>query len=231
LAARGRGICQYADALTHVGTKFDRGRHAPSGLDTQPVNDLKRQFADADILAIERPDKALWTYYLLRLLVIPPLFPILILPSYFRYHTMRYRFTAEGISMKWGILFRREIILNYARIQDIHLQSNLIERWLGLARALVQTASGNAAAEMTIEGLKQFEAVRDFLYSKMRGLKESHAPRGAAGGAGPAAATVAAALSPETLGELTAALRETASEMRRIRELLAGPGKDSPPPP
>lgn len=26
---------------------------------------------------------------------------------------------------------------------------------------------------MTIEGLKQFEAVRDFLYSKMRGVKDA----------------------------------------------------------
>ena len=125
---------------------------------------------DAAILAIERPDKALWTYYVLRLLLVLPLFPVLVVYYYFRYHTMRYRFSDEGISMRWGILFRREIILNYARIQDIHLQSNLVERWLGLARILVQTASGSAGAEMTIEGLKQFEAVRDFLYSKMRGV-------------------------------------------------------------
>src|SRR6476646_4957219 len=98
---------------------------------------------DAAILAIERPDKALWTYYVLRLLLVLPLFPVLIVYYYFRYHTMHYRFTDEGISMGWGILFRREIILNYTRIQDIHLQSNLIERWLGLARILVQTASGS----------------------------------------------------------------------------------------
>ena len=171
---------------------------------------MKPQFDEAAILALERPDRALWTYYLLKLLVIPPLFPIFILPVYFRYHTMRYRFTAEGISMKWGILFRREIILNYARIQDIHLQSNLIERWLGLARILVQTASGTASAEMTIEGLKQYEAVRDFLYSKMRGVKDvahrlpvtSVVPDGASS------------------SELVSALREVKLEVRAIRELL-----------
>ena len=59
----------------------------------------------------------------------PPAFPFLILPLYFRYHTMRYKFTEDGISMSWGILFRHEIIVNYARIQDIHLRSNLVERW------------------------------------------------------------------------------------------------------
>ncbi len=128
---------------------------------------------EAAILTINRPDKALWIYYLLGCLVIPPLFPIVVLPMWFRYHTMRYHFTDEGISMSWGILFRREIIVNYARIQDIHLRSNIVERWLGLARILVQTASGSSSAELTLEGLKQFEAVRDFLYSKMRGVKDA----------------------------------------------------------
>lgn len=38
---------------------------------------------DAAILAIERPHSTLWTYYLLRCCVIPPLFPFLMLPSWF----------------------------------------------------------------------------------------------------------------------------------------------------
>ena len=97
---------------------------------------------DAAILALERPHRDLLTYYLLSALVFPPAFPFLAPYLYFRYHTMRYKFTDEGISMSWGILFRRQIIINYARIQDIHLKSNIVDRWLGLARILVQTASG-----------------------------------------------------------------------------------------
>ena len=173
------------------------------------------------ILAIERPHRALWTYYLLSCLVFPPAFPFLILPAWFRYSTMRYKFTAEGISMSWGILFRREIILHYARIQDIHLRSNFVERWLGLGRVLVQTASGNAGAEMTIEGLKEFEAVRDFLYSQMRGVKDPLHAHSAA----PSAATLPSATT--TAGhdaELAAALREVAHELREThRALLARP--------
>lgn len=171
---------------------------------------------EASILAIERPDKALWKYYLLRCFVVPPLFPILVLPSWFRYHTMRYQFTDEGISMSWGILFRREVILNYARIQDIHLRSNIVERWLGLARILVQTASGSAAAELTIEGLKQFEAVRDFLYSRMRGVKDATQRHGTA----PPPAAAGGSLDGATAAELTVALREVAAELRGIRESL-----------
>lgn len=127
---------------------------------------------EAAIHAIERPQRSLWTYYWISALAIPPALPFVLPYCWFRYHSMRYKFTDEGTSMSWGILFHRQIIINYARIQDIHLRSNIVERWLGLARVLVQTASGSAGAEMTLEGLQEFEAVRDFLYSKMRGVKD-----------------------------------------------------------
>lgn len=172
---------------------------------------------EAAILALERPDKSLWTYYILCCLIIPPLFPIFILPAYFRFQTLRYKFTDEGISMSWGILFRRQIIINYARIQDIHLRSNIVERWLGLARVLVQTASGNSGAEMTLEGFKEFEAVRDFLYSKMRGVKDP----------GHKTAAPATTGSPTQADELAAALREVARELRETRLALQARPKDS----
>lgn len=156
------------------------------------------------------------TYYTLACLVFPPAFPFLILPAYFRYHTMRYRFTDEGISMSWGILFRRETIINYARIQDIHLRSNFVERWLGLARVLVQTASGNASAELTLEGLKEFEAVRDYLYERMRGVKD------------PVKAVTAPTSAGEGNTELAAALREVAAELRATRLVLASARTDEP---
>jgi putative membrane protein len=167
---------------------------------------------ESAILALSRPHPRLLTYYLLVSAVIPPLFPIVVLPLYFRYHTLRYRFTNEGISMSWGILFRREVIIQYARIQDIHLRSNVAERWLGLARVLVQTASGSAAAEMTLEGLQEFEAVRDFLYARMRGVKD-HRP-------------ALAAAPAEDPSELASLLRQTAAELRGAREAL----ENKPPP-
>lgn len=161
---------------------------------------------DTRIFAITRPAAALMKYYVLSSFLFGPAMPFALLYSYFRYRTMQYHFDEEGISMKWGILFRREITLTYARIQDIHLTSNILERWLKLARIQIQTASASAAAEMTIEGLHEFALVRDFLYSKMRGV------RGAA--AAPAVATPA----PEN--DLAAALREVASELRAVREAL-----------
>ncbi len=128
------------------------------------------------ITAIEGPHPKLWSYYLMSALATGPLLPFVILPRWFRYHTLRYRFGEEGVSMRWGILFRKEINLTYARIQDIHLVSNFVERWLGLARIQIQTASGSAKAEMTIEGILEYEQLRDFLYTRMRGARGMRDP-------------------------------------------------------
>jgi len=166
----------------------------------------------AEIFAIERPDSSLMSYYVLASLVAGPFFPFVLLPLYFRYHTMRYRFSDEGVSMRWGILFRKEINLTFARIQDIHLTSNFVERWLGLARIQIQTASGSAKAEMTIEGIGEYRALRDFLYSRMRGAKGL-----ASKAAAPAAA---AALAPAPSNEVAAVLRDAVVELRAIRGVL-----------
>ena len=157
-----------------------------------------------EIARLERPREELLTWYVLKALATVFAFPVTMLLFYFRYHTMRYRFDEEGIHMSWGILMRHEIMLNYSRIQDIQLHSNVIERWLGLTRIEVQTAAGASDSEMTLEGLSDPAAMRDFLYSRMRGAHT----------AAPAAANAA----PEPL---QAVLLEVASELRSIREVLA----------
>lgn len=169
-----------------------------------------------DIFQIERPHRDLLTYYGLASLILGPFFFILLLPLFFRYNTLRYRFDEEGVSMSWGILFRREIHLTYSRIQDIHLVSNVVERWLGLARIQIQTASGSSKAEMTLEGLKEFARVRDFLYGRMRGTREDERHAGARAGAGGGVAG-GVSLSPETASELIAALRDVATELRALQ--------------
>ncbi|HBS27981.1 MAG TPA: hypothetical protein DEB06_00685 [Phycisphaerales bacterium] len=116
------------------------------------------------------------TYYTIISLAALIAFPIVWLVRFFKYETLRYRFDDEGVSMAWGLLFRREINLTYRRIQDIHLTRNLIQRWMGLATVSVQTASGSATPEMQIEGVREFAALRDFLYTRMRGAREQGTP-------------------------------------------------------
>jgi uncharacterized membrane protein YdbT with pleckstrin-like domain len=122
---------------------------------------MRNALSDEQMMKLERPDPALWRYYIIRAILTGPGVLITLPYLFFRYYTLRYRFDAEGIHMKVGILFRREVNLTYARIQDIHLHSGLIQRWLGIADLQVQTASGSATPEIVIEGFKEYEAMRD----------------------------------------------------------------------
>lgn len=124
-----------------------------------------------DPSSIERPAPVLLKYYVLVSLLSGPFFPIVFLPLYFKYVTLKYKFDDTGVSMSWGILFRREIHLTYRRIQDIHLNRNLVQRWMSLATLGIQTASGSATPEMSIEGILEAEPLRDYLYAKMRGAR------------------------------------------------------------
>ncbi len=116
--------------------------------------------------------------------------------------------------MRVGVLHRREVNLTYARIQDIHLQSGLLQRWLGLADIQIQTAAGSSSAELVIEGFKEFEAIRDFLYTRMRGARESRSATV------PATEAIAVTAPAEAESEAAALLLQIRDELRQTRELL-----------
>ena len=187
---------------------------------TEPVPDRIR--------ALERPHRALWTYYIIRAILTGPGLVAALPYLYFRYHTLRYRLDEEGIHMKVGILFRKETNLTYARIQDIHLRSGLLQRWLGLANVQIQTASGSAGPELVIEGFKEYEAIRDFLYTRMRGYQT--APRAAAARPATPAAAPATAAPAGNDAELTGLLYGIRDELRRTRELLEARANTPKPP-
>lgn len=156
------------------------------------------------IFALNRPDeKLLWLYVIYSLLANVG-FLFAFIPLYFRFKTLRYRFDAEGVGVSHGILWRKESYLTYARIQDIHVSRNIFERWLGLGKVEIQTASGSSSAEESIEGVKEYNDIRNFLYARMRGHK----------------LTIGAdAASPEanSADTLLAGIRD---ELRAIRELV-----------
>jgi uncharacterized membrane protein YdbT with pleckstrin-like domain len=136
------------------------------------MDDATFQRLDQEVRALQRPDRSLLTYYVLVACMTLPALPFVLLPLYFRFHTLHFRFDAEGVSMGYGILFRREMHLTYARMQDIHLSQNLVERWLGIGTVTIQTAGAGEGGDMKLEGLRNFEAVRDYLYARMRGVRE-----------------------------------------------------------
>ncbi|HYT58960.1 MAG TPA: PH domain-containing protein [Haliangiales bacterium] len=159
--------------------------------------------ADA-IFALTRPDRKLLTLYFIYSLAANVAFPFAFLPLYFRFITLRYRFDKEGVSVSYGLLWRRESYLTFARIQDIHVSRNLFERWLGLGTVQIQTASGSASAEESIVGVKEFNEIRNFLYARMRGHKLK-------------AGTESASAGSSTVDELLAGIRD---ELHAIRELV-----------
>lgn len=193
------------------------------------------------IRTIERPHPALWTYYIIRAILTGPGLVIMLPYLYFRYHTLRYRFDKEGIHMKVGILFRRETNLTYSRIQDIHLRSGILQRWLGLANVQIQTASGSSGPELVIEGFKDYEAIRDFLYTRMRGYQtRPSSPRPSTDQVPPLTASSAGgqvpaqfAAAPSTAGdtEMVTLLLGIRDELRRTRELLEARSPSSRPTP
>ena len=157
---------------------------------------------DQEFLSLTRPDSKLLTWYFIQ--SIPTLgigLPFL----YFRYRTLEYKFDDKGIHMRWGILFRREINLTYQRIQDIQVRSNVVQRWLGLANVEVQTASGSASAEMTLEGILDPDGLRDFLYRQSKG--EDHE-------------TVEQDEAEDPTSEVTELLGQMAADLKSIRESL-----------
>lgn len=172
----------------------------------------------AAIFALGRPHRRLLVYYLLFSFVLGPLFFVMLIPLVLRYRTLRYRFDDEGIGMRWGALRRREVDLAYARIQDIHLISNAVERWLGLARIKVQTASGSQKAEVVIEGVLEYEPLRSFLVERMRrarrdgDLDGERSPR--------AAATDGTVLDEAAVHALCASLDQATDALRALRSRI-----------
>ncbi len=142
---------------------------------TVAVSDVPRGF---DPSAITRPHERLMTYYVIVSLLTFVAFPITLIALYIKFRTLEYRFDDEGVWRRQGLLWRREVNVAYRRIQDIHLTNGLIQRWLGLATVSIQTAAGSATPEITIEGVLEAEALRNYLYTKMRGVQGRGARRG-----------------------------------------------------
>ncbi len=166
------------------------------------MNDVQFQALRARVARITRPESSLLLYYLLTALLATVAFPIVILPLFFRYETLKYRFDDQGVFMSYGILFRKEMQLTYARMQDIHLSQNLLERWLHIGTVTVQTAGSGEGGNLAIVGVKDFEAIRDYLYARMRGVRDESRPAGGT----------------EALQEIRDALNRTAEALKTLAE-------------
>jgi len=120
---------------------------------------------------IDRPSPALLTYYILSSLLSLPAVVIVLPALWIRYQTLTYELQESGIRMQVGLFFRKEVVVAFRRIQDIHVSRNIVQRRLGIASVSIQTASGNAMPEIVLEGMTDPDSIRDWLYERMRGAK------------------------------------------------------------
>lgn len=168
-----------------------------------------------DPKSITRPDESYWTYGVICSAMTLIGFPFAMVAFAIKYNTLRYAIDSEGVAMRVGWLWKRETYIAYRRIQDIHVTRNLLHRWLGLSRIEIMTASGHAGAELVIEGVREFEPLRDYLYTKMRGAR-GETPNSATTGA--AAGTSGGSHVDGGGAEALALLLQIRDEVRSLRE-------------
>lgn len=110
-----------------------------------------------------------------------PILAILIFVSYWipkYYDTMLYKLTQYEIVWRRGVWFKNTGIVPYNRITNIDIVQGPISRSLGIASIKIQTAGysgpsggGGMLAEIRIEGMEQFEELRELIMGFVRGKK------------------------------------------------------------
>lgn len=108
-----------AGCVDSIGSEM---RGNPINGESKPTVETTEQF---DATKITRPDDSLLVYYFIISLLATVAFPLMFVPLFIRFKTLRYRFDQKGVSMCWGFFFRREVYLTYARLQDIHVTRNM----------------------------------------------------------------------------------------------------------
>ena len=105
-----------------------------------------------------------------------PILAILIFIAYWipkYYETIVYKLTKDEIVWRRGVWFKKTGVVPYNRITNIDIVQGPISRMLGIATLKIQTAgySGQARPEIKIEGIEQFEELRELIMGFVKGKK------------------------------------------------------------
>ncbi len=111
-----------------------------------------------------------------------------------RYRSFRYRVAADELVIEQGLLRHQERHIPLANIQEIRLEQNLIQRWLGVARADIETSTGNGVeASLAVLAVSDIAHLRRSVFGVQAAAAVSPVP------APDAAETPLLALSPRAL--------------------------------
>ncbi|MDD2778486.1 MAG: PH domain-containing protein [Methanocellales archaeon] len=110
--------------------------------------------------------------------VLVPLLALLIFVAYWipkYYDTVLYKLTENEMVWRRGVWFKNTGIVPYNRITNIDIAQGPISRMLRIASLKIQTAGYSAPsggkAEIKIEGMEQFEELRELIMGFVRGKK------------------------------------------------------------
>ncbi|VVB74461.1 Bacterial PH domain protein [Candidatus Tiddalikarchaeum anstoanum] len=89
------------------------------------------------------------------------------------YDSINYKLTKTEIIWRRGVWFRNTGIVPYNRITNIDINQGPISRILNIASLKIQTAgySGTTSAEIRLNGIENFEALREQIMNFVRGSK------------------------------------------------------------
>lgn len=89
------------------------------------------------------------------------------------YDTISYVLTENEIVWRRGVWFKNTGIVPYNRITNVDIAQGPISRKLGIAALKLQTAgySGQEKAEIKLEGIEDFEELRESIMDFVRGKK------------------------------------------------------------
>jgi uncharacterized protein len=93
------------------------------------------------------------------------------IPKY--YSTITYKLTREEMTWRRGVWFRNTGIVPYNRITNVDITQGPVSRHFRVASLRIQTAGYSAAntrsAEIRLDGIEDFEGLREFIMSLVRG--------------------------------------------------------------
>ena len=90
--------------------------------------------------------------------------------QHFYYTTYFYDVRSDFLIIRKGVIMPRETILNYAKIQDVYVDQDLLDRLFGLWDVHVSTATLLSGAEAHLDGVNRdgATAIRELILSKIR---------------------------------------------------------------
>jgi uncharacterized protein len=99
------------------------------------------------------------------------LFAVYWIPKY--YATVTYKLTREEMTWRRGVWFKNTGIVSYNRITNIDITQGPVSRYFRIASLKIQTAGYSAAnarsAEIRLDGIEDFEGLREFIMQLVRG--------------------------------------------------------------